>query len=130
MTQKKKKKALRRELIIGGGAMVILWPLILFALVGAAGAIVVGAVMAPQMSDSIFLTMLAVYGTLLALLIVFGYRFGARLIAVIRRMRNIRQEQRRIREVTRAYVVEPTAAVDELADDSEREMSPRRLTRR
>jgi hypothetical protein len=129
--QKKKKKALRRELIIGGGSMLIILPLLLIAILGAGASLVIGVMMVRWMPDAnIAPTMLVVYGILLTILLVFGYRFIARLFAVIRRMMNIRREQKRISEETRISVVETTEPVDERADGSEREMAPRRLTRR
>jgi predicted membrane protein len=95
----KKKKALRRELVLGSGLLLLFLPVIAFAAVWALLAVGLGGLFAyftPE-NSAVFWPMLAVYGTLLTILVIVAYRFSVRLLAVIQRLLNIRREQQRVR---------------------------------
>ncbi len=110
MTEKKKKST-KRELLIGSGLVLLFSSLILLALAGALISVGVVFLFALDRGDALapLGPALLVYGVLLIIMVLAGYKFSARFAFLVKRGLGILRERRRLPDTSRLALREDEA---------------------
>jgi len=114
-TAKKKKQSINRELIVGGGAIVLMFPLIALAVIGAVLGTIVGFALLSftDVTAISALVMLLIYGMFTMIFGVLLWRITQRIRLLVHRKQDLKAEQERV-----ANFVDTTSAVDRLKDQN------------
>jgi hypothetical protein len=120
MTQsaKKKKQSINRELIVGGGAILLMLPIIAFAILGALLGVFMGFALL-SFQEVTTITALALFITYAFFTVVFGlllWRVTKRIMLLLNRKKNLKAEQHRV-----AHLMDATSAEERL---KERDLAP------